>query len=153
MARWNSFRSSPNRNPSRIDPIPSNHLRCRFLAPCEYVRLLPREKKFYHLFLKQVEMPLTIAFIVIAPLIGMASAYLLMIMVYWLFRNSSPAKMDVYFRKLQLLSAAAFSGSRGRRTLRHSPRSARIHHTSNCRRDHGRRDDQSVQGGPLGYRD
>ena len=57
--------------------------------------------------------PLTIAFIVIAPLIGMAAAYLLMIVIYWMFRNSSPAKMDVYFRKLQLLSAAAFSLSHG----------------------------------------
>ena len=36
-----------------------------------------------------------------------------MIMVYWLFRRSSPAKMDLYFRKFQLLSAAAFSLSHG----------------------------------------
>jgi PiT family inorganic phosphate transporter len=55
----------------------------------------------------------TLAFIVIAPLIGMASAYILMILVYWLFRNSSPAKMDKYFRKLQLVSAALFSLSHG----------------------------------------
>jgi PiT family inorganic phosphate transporter len=57
--------------------------------------------------------PMTIAFIVIAPLIGLAAAYLLMISVYWLFRRSSPSKMDFYFRKLQLLSAAAFSLSHG----------------------------------------
>jgi PiT family inorganic phosphate transporter len=36
-----------------------------------------------------------------------------MIAVYWLFRNSSPSKMDLYFRKLQLLSAASFSLSHG----------------------------------------
>jgi len=59
------------------------------------------------------EWPLTIAFIFLAPLIGMVSAYLLMIAVYWLFQNASPSKMDTYFRKLQLLSAAAFSLSHG----------------------------------------
>jgi PiT family inorganic phosphate transporter len=57
--------------------------------------------------------PMTITFIVVAPMIGMAAAYGLMIAVHWLFRRSSPAKMDFYFRKLQLLSAAAFSLSHG----------------------------------------
>jgi inorganic phosphate transporter, PiT family len=59
------------------------------------------------------EWPLTLAFIFLAPLIGMCSAYLLMVAVHWLFQNSSPSKMDFYFRKLQLLSAAAFSLSHG----------------------------------------
>jgi inorganic phosphate transporter, PiT family len=57
--------------------------------------------------------PKTLLFIVLAPLIGMAVAYLLMVAVYWLFRHSSPRKMDRYFRKLQLVSAAAFSYSHG----------------------------------------
>jgi len=57
--------------------------------------------------------PLTVAFIFVAPLIGLISAYLLMIAVYWLFQKTSPSKMDVYFRKLQLLSAASFSLSHG----------------------------------------
>jgi PiT family inorganic phosphate transporter len=57
--------------------------------------------------------PLTLTFIVVAPLIGLISAYLLMVAVYWLFRRSSPSKMDKYFRKLQLLSAATFSLSHG----------------------------------------
>ncbi len=57
--------------------------------------------------------PLTIAFIFLAPLIGFLSAYLLMIAVYWIFQKSSPAKMDTYFRKLQLVSAAAFSLAHG----------------------------------------
>ena len=59
------------------------------------------------------EWPLTLTFIVVAPMIGMISAYLLMVLVYWLFRGSSPRKMDKYFRKFQLLSAAAFSLSHG----------------------------------------
>jgi PiT family inorganic phosphate transporter len=57
--------------------------------------------------------PFTLKMIVGAPLIGMLSAYVLMIIVYWLFRHSSPSRMDKYFRKLQLLSAAAFSLSHG----------------------------------------
>ncbi len=56
---------------------------------------------------------LTIVFILAAPLIGLVSAYLLMIAVYWLFRHSTPSKMDLYFRKFQLISAAAFSLSHG----------------------------------------
>jgi PiT family inorganic phosphate transporter len=59
------------------------------------------------------EWPFTLKMIVGAPLIGMMTAYLLMIAVYWLFRNSSPSRMDKYFRKLQLLSAAAFSLTHG----------------------------------------
>jgi PiT family inorganic phosphate transporter len=57
--------------------------------------------------------PKTLAFIVLSPLIGLILAYTLMILVYWLFRKSTPAKMDTYFRKLQLVSAAAFSFAHG----------------------------------------
>jgi PiT family inorganic phosphate transporter len=64
-------------------------------------------------FGKTGEWPLTITLIVVAPLIAMFSAYALMVLVYWLFRKYSPAKMDRYFRKLQLVSAAWFSLSHG----------------------------------------
>jgi inorganic phosphate transporter, PiT family len=57
--------------------------------------------------------PLTLVFILLAPLIGLVVAYLMMIVVHWLFRKSSPSRMDFYFRKFQLLSAAAFSLSHG----------------------------------------
>jgi inorganic phosphate transporter, PiT family len=57
--------------------------------------------------------PLTLIFIIVAPMVGMISAYVLMVLVYWLFRNSSPSRMDQYFRRFQLLSAAAFSLSHG----------------------------------------
>jgi PiT family inorganic phosphate transporter len=56
---------------------------------------------------------LTIIFIVAAPLVGLVIAYVLMIIVYWLFRNSTPARMDRHFRRLQLLSAALLSWSHG----------------------------------------
>jgi PiT family inorganic phosphate transporter len=55
----------------------------------------------------------TLVFIVIAPLIGMALAYGMMIAVYWIFRKAHPEKMDRYFRRLQLLSSAALSFSHG----------------------------------------
>jgi PiT family inorganic phosphate transporter len=59
------------------------------------------------------EWPFTLKMIVGAPLIGLVSAYVLMVLVYWLFRKSTPSKMDQYFRRLQLVSAAAFSLSHG----------------------------------------
>jgi inorganic phosphate transporter, PiT family len=57
--------------------------------------------------------PFTLKMIVGAPLIGLMSAFFLMVLVYWLFRNFSPSRMDRYFRKLQLVSAGAFSLSHG----------------------------------------
>ena len=57
--------------------------------------------------------PFTLKMIIGAPLIGMLSAYILMVLVYWLFRRSTPSRMDKYFRKLQLVSAAAFSLAHG----------------------------------------
>jgi len=52
-------------------------------------------------------------FIILAPLLGMLFAYVLMIAIHWMFRNASPKRMDTYFRKLQLLSAAVFSFAHG----------------------------------------
>lgn len=56
---------------------------------------------------------LTLIFIVAAPAIGLALAYVMMAAVYWTFRRSTPARMDKYFRRLQLLSAALLSWSHG----------------------------------------
>jgi PiT family inorganic phosphate transporter len=55
----------------------------------------------------------TLLFMIVSPLIGLVLAYVFMFGVYWLFRRSTPKKMDVYFRKLQLVSAAAFSYAHG----------------------------------------
>ncbi len=55
----------------------------------------------------------TIAFMVAAPVIGLILAYVLMTSVYWLFRNFSPKRMDTYFRRLQLFSAAVYSCAHG----------------------------------------
>ena len=57
--------------------------------------------------------PLTMAFIVVAPLIGLALGYALMMAVYWIFRSFSPARMDRWFRHLQILSASLLSCAHG----------------------------------------
>jgi PiT family inorganic phosphate transporter len=55
----------------------------------------------------------TLLFIAISPILGMLLGAGLMIAVYWLFRNFSPLRVDRYFRKLQLLSAAAYCFGHG----------------------------------------
>ena len=57
--------------------------------------------------------PTTLAFIVLAPLLGLVLGYTLMLAVYWIFRHISPAKMDRWFRHLQLLSASLLSCAHG----------------------------------------
>jgi inorganic phosphate transporter, PiT family len=52
-------------------------------------------------------------FIVIAPFLGMLISIIISIMVMWIVRNQTPFLVDRYFRKLQLLSAAAFSLGHG----------------------------------------
>ena len=56
---------------------------------------------------------MTLLFIVVAPLLGMALAYLFMVIVYWSFRNATPRTMDKHFRRLQLISSAALSWAHG----------------------------------------
>ena len=51
----------------------------------------------------------TLVFIVLAPLIGMSAGLLLMAASLWVFRGSTPSRVDGFFRKMQLVSAAAFS--------------------------------------------
>lgn len=55
----------------------------------------------------------TLEFIPLAPLIGFALAFAIMVGVYWLLRNWSPKKVDHLFRKGQLFSAAMYSLSHG----------------------------------------
>ncbi|MGL4767641.1 MAG: inorganic phosphate transporter [Formosimonas sp.] len=55
----------------------------------------------------------TVAFIFIAPLIGFVLGSLLMLIVSWLFYRSSPSKVDRWFRRLQLASAASYSLGHG----------------------------------------
>jgi PiT family inorganic phosphate transporter len=55
----------------------------------------------------------TALFIVLSPLFGMVLGFLLMLVNLWLFRRSTPARVDGLFRRLQLVSAAAFSLGHG----------------------------------------
>jgi PiT family inorganic phosphate transporter len=51
----------------------------------------------------------TLIFIVVAPMIGLIVGLLIMSSIYWLFRTSTPMRVDRWFRRLQLVSAAAYS--------------------------------------------
>jgi PiT family inorganic phosphate transporter len=55
----------------------------------------------------------TLIFIVIAPLLGMGMAFAFMVGLMWLLQGRAPRQVDGWFRKLQLLSAAAYSLGHG----------------------------------------
>ncbi|MFB3812747.1 MAG: anion permease [Terriglobales bacterium] len=55
----------------------------------------------------------TLIFIVVAPVMGLAIGLLLMTAVYWLLQHRAPQQVDKWFRKLQLVSAAAYSLGHG----------------------------------------
>jgi len=52
-------------------------------------------------------------FIVVAPLLGMAFGFILMVATYWVVRRWPPARVSRTFRRLQLVSAAAYSLGHG----------------------------------------
>jgi PiT family inorganic phosphate transporter len=55
----------------------------------------------------------TIGFIFLAPLIGMVIAYIITIIIIHICKKSNPYKADKWFKKLQLVSSAAFSLGHG----------------------------------------
>jgi|SRR5689334_18717948 len=55
----------------------------------------------------------TAAAIVLSPLLGLILGLTLMLLVAWLFKSSTPRRVDRWFRRLQLLSAAAYSLGHG----------------------------------------
>jgi inorganic phosphate transporter, PiT family len=55
----------------------------------------------------------TAVFIVVSPLLGMTLGALLMVAVSWACVRSAPRKVDTRFRRLQLLSSAAYSIGHG----------------------------------------
>ena len=52
-------------------------------------------------------------YIVLSPLIGMVLGFTIMVIVYRLFHRATPSKVDGWFRRLQLVSAAAYSLGHG----------------------------------------
>ena len=55
----------------------------------------------------------TLAFIVLSPVIGMILGFTLMAITLWVVKDSAPRRVDNRFRKLQLISAAAYSLGHG----------------------------------------
>jgi inorganic phosphate transporter, PiT family len=55
----------------------------------------------------------TLIFIVLAPAIGLVLGFGIMVGIYWLFRGFAPSKVDRWFRRLQLVSAALYSLGHG----------------------------------------
>jgi PiT family inorganic phosphate transporter len=51
----------------------------------------------------------TLVFMVVAPAIGLVVGLVVMTAIYWTCRNAVPSRVDRWFRRLQLLSAAAYS--------------------------------------------
>jgi len=54
-----------------------------------------------------------VIFIILAPLIGMITAIIVTVITSWIVRKQSPTKVDRWFRRLQLVSAAAYSLGHG----------------------------------------
>jgi PiT family inorganic phosphate transporter len=54
-----------------------------------------------------------VLFIALSPLIGVFLGSMMMVGTTWIVRRSTPAKVDGWFRRLQLVSAAIFSYSHG----------------------------------------
>ena len=55
----------------------------------------------------------TLIFILLAPGIGFVLGYVFMVLILWACQNTAPSRVDKYFRKLQLVSAAAYSLGHG----------------------------------------
>ena len=55
----------------------------------------------------------TVAFIFVSPLLGFILGSLMMVAVAWTFRSFRPSRVDKWFRRLQLISAGAYSLGHG----------------------------------------
>ena len=55
----------------------------------------------------------TVAFIYVSPFLGYLLGSLMMVAVAWLFRRTRPGRVDKWFRRLQLVSAGAYSLGHG----------------------------------------
>ncbi len=55
----------------------------------------------------------TLLFIVVAPIMGLVLGFGFMVAVFWLLRDKPPRRIDAWFRKLQLVSAAFYSLGHG----------------------------------------
>src|SRR5437773_747346 len=52
-------------------------------------------------------------FMILAPVLGMTIGFLMMFLTVWTFRSATPGRIDWLFRRMQLVSAAAYSLGHG----------------------------------------
>jgi PiT family inorganic phosphate transporter len=55
----------------------------------------------------------TVAFIFVSPFLGFVLGSLMMVLVAWIFRRTSPIRVDRWFRRMQLVSAGLYSLGHG----------------------------------------
>ena len=55
----------------------------------------------------------TVAFIFVSPVLGFLLGSIMMVVVAWVWRRATPSKVDRWFRRLQLVSAGAYSLGHG----------------------------------------
>ena len=55
----------------------------------------------------------TVLFIFLSPALGFLLGSIMMVVVYWICRRATPARVDRWFRRLQLVSASAYSLGHG----------------------------------------
>jgi PiT family inorganic phosphate transporter len=55
----------------------------------------------------------TVVFIFVAPLMGFVLGGIMLVIVSWLFRKSSPSRIDRWFRRVQIVSASLYSLGHG----------------------------------------
>jgi PiT family inorganic phosphate transporter len=55
----------------------------------------------------------TLIFILVAPILGLILGLGFMVAISWLLKNKAPQRVDAWFRRLQLVSAAAYSIGHG----------------------------------------
>ena len=55
----------------------------------------------------------TVAFIFVSPMLGFLLGSMMMVLVSWTFRRATPSRVDRWFRRLQLVSAGAYSLGHG----------------------------------------
>ena len=55
----------------------------------------------------------TVAFIFVSPLLGFLLGSMMMLLIAWSFRRSTPSRVDRWFRRMQLVSAGAYSLGHG----------------------------------------
>ena len=54
-----------------------------------------------------------VSFILISPLLGMVLGSLMMVLVSWVFRDTTPRRVDTWSRRLQMVSASAYALGHG----------------------------------------